>query len=415
MNQKLIFTGIIIILLLFSCNNQRNKVLDSNVIDIEGGMLNLTRFKVSDFGKTIRYIPLETTDEALVGRNPVVKVLKNYIVVEDTQRNCLLFNKQDGSFISSIGRIGQGPDDYTDCFSWTDEKEEFLYFERKPNQLVKYDMKGNFSGRIEFSSPAFPSYFLLTDSEIIGYYGGVSQHNPLALGLFDKEGNLNDTIPQFTVESQAIITPSEIAAINVLRAVSHFGIWTMHGVIMIDYKNDTRQIYVPKATKIWRNNGVNRFKEDFVDTLYTVSDKKLIPSFVFHTGKYHWPIEETTSKRNTNERIFVAYVSENEDYLFFQCVRGMYSGEPDVYNGLYDKKTGATRLGKNSEGIEDDLTHFMPFTPLGMSTVGEFISLVEVDALMEWKEKHPEALNNDKLSFLKTLDEDMNPIVIIVE
>ena len=135
----------------------------------------------------------------------------------------------------------------------------------------------------------------------------------------------------------------------------------------------------------------------------------MIPSIIFNTGKYHWPIQEATNKDYAKERIFIAGVSENDTFIFFQFVK------QSLHNGLYNKKTGETKLGKHSDTIEDDLTHFMPFTPLSMSTSGEFVSLVQVWDIMEWLEKHPEAKNNEKLPFLKDLDEDMNPIVILIE
>jgi hypothetical protein len=185
MKQTFLFI-VMILPLLFACQNQ---VRQSDGIDVERGLQNLTRLKASDFGKTIRYIPLETTDDGLVGNKPVIKVLMNYIVTE-SQRSSLLFDKKDGRFIAEIGRIGQGPNEYTDIFSWADEKEEYLYFNRRPNQLVKYDMRGVYSGRLEFSSlpGSLASYYLITDSEIIGYFTGMGQTSSYTLGLFDKEG-----------------------------------------------------------------------------------------------------------------------------------------------------------------------------------------------------------------------------------
>ena len=73
-----------------------------------------------------------------------------------------------------------------------------------------------------------------------------------------------------------------------------------------------------------------------------------------------------------------------------------------------------TKIGNFSDAIEDDLTRFMPFIPLGMSTSGEFISFVEAYKIMEWLEKHPEAKNNEDLAFLKQLDEEENPVVILI-
>ena len=90
------------LLFLFSCNNQTNRVINSGVIDIEGGLQNLTRLEVSDFGQTIRFIPLETPDEGLVGRIPVIKVLKiisssnpNEVVYCLTSQTAVLSLKSD--------------------------------------------------------------------------------------------------------------------------------------------------------------------------------------------------------------------------------------------------------------------------------------------------------------------------------
>ena len=423
MKRNLIIT--ILLLFSFSIISQK-KTVNSAVIDIESGMGNLSRLKVSDFGKTIRYIPLETPDDGLIGKDPVVKVLKNYIVVEYNTRPtlpgaCLLFNKKDGRFIAKIGHFGQDPAAYTDCFSWTDEKEEFLYFERKPNQLIKYDMKGNFCGKVEFLSSGLASYYLITDSEIIGYFDSFNILNlssgNYSLGLFEKDGSLKDTIPSFFPYT----TPStdDIYQTSLVRGSSFykfFGSWIRAGAFVFEYTpaRQIRQINALHAGRIWKNNENIRFKQDFVDTIYTVSGSELIPSIAFNTGKYHWPVQERRSEKNNNERIFIADIYENNSFIFFQCIKGMFS-KSVLYNGLYNKKTDKIILSNNKDGIEDDLTHFMPFKPLGMSTSGEFVSLIEIWEVMDWLEKHPEAKSNKNLSFIENLDEDANPIIILID
>ena len=310
---------------------------------------------------------------------------------------------------------------YTDCFSWTDEKEEFLYFQRMPDQLVKYDMKGNYCGKIELSSSGLPSSYLITDSQIIGFFDderrlgqGSEQY---ALGIFEKNGILKDKVPSFFQS----VNPhtDDLYQTDLLNGATfyrYYGSWIRNGVIKFTYTPaiHVRQIWALNAQTIWKSNDNIRFKQDFVDTVYTVSGSKLIPSYAFNTGKFHWPLQERRNERNNRDRIFISDISENSSFLFFQCIRGMFSW-PVLYNGLYNKKTGETKLGLNSDTIEDDLTRFMPFKPLGMSTTGEFVSFIEVWEVMEWLEKHPEAKNNEKLSFLKDLDEEANPIVILVE
>jgi hypothetical protein len=232
------------------------------------------------------------------------------------------------------------------------------------------------------------------------------------LGFFDVNGNLNDTVPQLLPTKP--IDVDMIASISVFKDHT-YGNWTKTGVIVIIFKNETRHIISTNPARVWNHKGKIRFKEDFVDTLYTVSDKNLIPSIVFNTGIYHWPAEESTSIKNAKDRIYISDVSENEEFVFFQCIKGLFSDEFILYNGLYNMQTGSTKLSKSSDDIEDDLTHFMPFNPLGISTSSEFVSYVEAYKAIEWLEKHPEAKNNDKLSFLKNLDEEMNPVVILIE
>jgi len=411
--MKQCFCTVLVLTILISCVNKGNKSSQYAVVDIEKGLQNLTELKVSDFGKTIRYIPLETTDDGLVGKDPIIKVLTNHIVVE-AQRSCLLFDKKDGRFIASIGHFGQDPAAYTDIFSWTDEKEEFLYFSRQPNQLVKYDMKGDFCGKVEFSSsPGLASYYLLTETEIIGYYQDISQTKQFVLGIFNKEGELIDTVPILYPREE--IVPDEIAGILVYKRSSVYGNWAGTGLIHIKYKNDSQQINAPTFARIWKNRENIRFKEDFVDTLYTLSGNQLIPYLIFDTGKYHWPVQERKSAKNSNVRIFMSDVSENENFIFFQCIKGLYADEQVLYNGLYNKQTGVTKMSENSKAIKDDLTQFMPFIPTGISTSGEFVSLLEAYKISEWLEEHPKAKDNKQLSFLKDFNEDMNPVVVVIE
>jgi hypothetical protein len=275
-------------------------------------------------------------------------------------------------------------------------------------------MQGNFSGKVDFSTPpGMADYYVFTDSKIIGYFNDLGPLNQLTLGFFDKNGILNDSVPSLFPKLPP--DAGDIEKIEILKGNSSYGNWAKAGVIMFYYKNDNRQFIPPNTIRLWNSNGNIRFKEDFVDTLYTVSGNHLIPSITFNTGKYHWPMEERLSTKNTKERIFISDVSENDYFVFFQCISGLYSNESVLYNGLYDKQTGKTKLSKFSNAIEDDLTQFMPFIPLGISTSGEFVSIVEAYKILEWMEEHPEAKNNDKLSFIKDLNEESNPVVILIE
>ena len=400
--------------LLASCAEQKKDNTFSIVIDIEEGLNNVTDLKVSDFGKTIRYIPLETTDSCLIGNKPIVKVLKNYIVIE-SNRNCYLFDKKDGRFITTVGHYGQDPEAYGSHNSYTDENEDFLYFNRQPDNLVKYDMTGKFSGKITFPiHPGLASHYLITDNEIITHHSGMNPSENFTLAFHDKTGALKDTTNLLIPASEVIISDN-IAGINVLQGNDVFGCLGNTGIIILDYKNDNKQIISLNTATLWNNNGNVRFKEFFIDTIYNVNEGTFTPYIAFNTGKWSWPADERVSKKNNDKRVFISYVSENNTFVFFQCITGLYTDDAIVYNGLYNKKTGKTKLGKNFNDVHDDLSGFIPFKPVTMSTSGEFVSIIDAFTISEWVEKNPGAKNNDKLNFLKDFDEDMNPVVILIE
>ena len=46
-----------------------------------------------------------------------------------------------------------------------------------------------------------------------------------------------------------------------------------------------------------------RFKEAYLDTIYTLSENKLSPYLIFNTGKYHYPAEERYQQKENDERV----------------------------------------------------------------------------------------------------------------
>ncbi|MDR1380980.1 MAG: DUF4934 domain-containing protein [Tannerella sp.] len=409
--KRTFFSSCISLLLLGSCTD-RQEGGASNVIDIEGALENAAAFTVSDFGKTVRYVPLETTDDCLIGGDPKFKVLRNCIVVES--QSCLLFDKNDGHFIAEIGHAGQDPEAFSGPLSIADGREEFLYFRHMPDRLVKYDMKGDFRGSVTMASPpGLPNFSFITDSAIIGYYTELSNPGNTMLAVFDRDGAMRDTIPPFVPRKD--FATNDITRLSFLFNEPVYGNLSVWGVFIIDYKDGRKQIMPVGNTPFREINGEIRFWEMFTDTIYTVTRGELLPSIAFNTGKWRWPADEKTDRDHSGNRILVTDVAENGAFVFFQCIRGLFTDGQVIYNGLYDKETGETRLAAASDAIRDDLTDFMPFRPLSIATSGEFVSFAEAADIVEWLEEHPEAKGNAKLAFLKDLDADMNPVVILVE
>ena len=110
-----------------------------------------------------------------------------------------------------------------------------------------------------------------------------------------------------------------------------------------------------------------------------MSGNELTPYIAFSTGKWHWGAAART----------------------------------ETLNGIYDRKANTTRMYAEKEGIKDDLTGFMAFHPKACSAQGEYGMIIDAGEVMTWLEENPEAAENEKLSALKELTDDSNPVVII--
>ena len=107
MKKQIMLGGLL--LLLGSCAPQ-NKANAPNAIDIAASLEHLTELKISQLGKQIRYIPLETTDSSLIGNSYSIKLSKGRIFVS-TNGQCLSFDKQTGKYLGSRTQR----DRYQDC------------------------------------------------------------------------------------------------------------------------------------------------------------------------------------------------------------------------------------------------------------------------------------------------------------
>ena len=76
-------------------------------IDVENAIENSKSMKLlySSFVKNIKYIPLETTNESLVGekRHGIVQYVTEKRIIADMK----IFDASDGHFISPLSKLGQ--------------------------------------------------------------------------------------------------------------------------------------------------------------------------------------------------------------------------------------------------------------------------------------------------------------------
>ncbi|MDD3039302.1 DUF4934 domain-containing protein [Bacteroides sp.] len=395
------------IYLMAACTGpQRSTTEDLCIVDVAGAMENQTELKISELGSDVCYIPLETTDSCLIGNDPKLLLLNKHIVVY-TRKDCFLFNKADGKFISKMGYGGDSPEAYSDAKPIYNDVEKMLYFKREPNIFQRHDLQGKYQGKTTIpTQPVAPSDFIFTDSLAIGHYNNLGQEfNSRSLVFFDTRGEQKDTLSSLL----PVLPEKNIGDIKRF-SIQKQGLTSF---ILMEFKDGSYSANITDLPFLWKQDGKVRFKEGFIDTIYTVERNRLVPVIAFSTGKWHWGVEARTDSKDNYNRLLMTTVFETNQTLFFQSVRGIYSNEQETFNGVYDCKAGTTRMYPEKAGFVDDLNGFMVFRPQTYNSQGEYGMMKGSDEVLRWLEEHPEMVQNKKLAGLKKLDEDSNPVVVI--
>lgn len=406
------------LLLLLGACTPKNTSDQSNTIDIAGSFGQLTELKASQLGKDIRYVPLETTDSSLIGNNHTIRILQDKILVT-TGGRCLAFDKQTGKFLHSIGHKGNDPEGYSDAMCYIHPETGVLYFPRLPDKLLKYNQEGSFLGEVTLPQSLSKGFYAtFAGPLILGHYGGAIGISPSdnKLIYFNESGEVKDSVRRSLPDGKAV-TPDEIASISVFQGKNggkNFGMLGYNGMIYMQYKDEERHIFTINYPTVWNSGDDIYFREALKDTIYTIKGNSMQPYLTFHTGKWALPADKVGEKEGTEEYITVSYVMETPRNILFQCIQGLYSRN-DLFTGIYDKATGTTRMNTYAAGLTDDLSQFMPFFPETSSAQGEYASLLEVGDIQEWLDEHPETAKEGKLGFLQNIDEDANPVCVIVE
>lgn len=398
-----------IVVLLTSCITNQENARDTLFVNLTDAT-DSQSLKLSDFGNTVRYVPLETNEVCLIGNNPHIALLEDKIVIA-TKDQCFLFHKQTGKYIWSIGHIGDDPSGYSSTNYWIDDAGLFYFF-RAPDQLLKYNQKGEMTGKIQIPHiPAAPDFFAFSDSTIIAHcnssIGLESSNSLLFLNSF---GEKLDSIPNL-LKSPSIPSPDNISSLSIIkRGAGFFGNLGRRGVMIIKDKEQGELLLPLYNPSLWSSENEVRFRETFTDTIYTIKNRKLYPYMVFHTDTDHSSANPLWY--SNPQSIYVAYVLENTHSVFFQYVKNK-----QVYNGLYNKETQQTKFAKCQQFIVDDLTSEQELK-VDLSALcsykGEYGFILEAASIPDASQKQSDNKNENIPHWMSQLDEDANPVIAIV-
>lgn len=387
-----------ITILIMGCNNIRT---NKTIVPIYQILENEKTLKISDYAKSIEYIPLKTDSNFLIDEIKQIIVENNYIYILDKSSLCKIFDIT-GNFIKNIGRKGQGPEEYLYARSMDIHPNiNRFYFDNY--EIFEYDTNNTFIQSIK--KPQLKenhfinnSMYLTSNLWISGI--GSTDGSKYTFCIYDSNEKIINTFPNYEQIER-------------------------HGL----------NVYGPyEAAFMYRFNNCIRLYKPLSDTIYTITPStKIEKSFIFDYGKYKLPPDILKWKEKFRNYIVVSKLFESSDYIFLNINLGKYAPESFSYTykfpdgtvrelinetacALFDKNAGTIKLLnqpiKKQFGFYNDIDNGPPIWPTYITSDNKIISVFQPEEFIDIYKKLKSP--SKKITEIATkLSFDDNPIITI--
>lgn len=134
----------IYIFLCVSCAQTYKGLNDRNcdVLDINPEAAR--EYKTSELFDSLRYIVLEDKENSLIGEIGKIELYNSVFYISDVKAKKILCFNEEGKFLQSIGKVGQGPGEYVQLsdFAFDCENQELLILDRSTRRMLCYSLTG---------------------------------------------------------------------------------------------------------------------------------------------------------------------------------------------------------------------------------------------------------------------------------
>ena len=262
--------------------------------------------------KDVQYIPLETTDQSLIGETNKVLYRNGLFYVMDTSKSKTIFTFDDkGNFRSSIAKSGNGPGEYVELTDMDVDAAGNVYVADNANKrLIKY-IKGN-SKQFEIIPVGvhFLGFACLQDTKFIlsDVFGQKGQRQKLAL-LDATDGSLKTLLAVTTndIDEMSILRMSPYPLYRSADAL-YYNERFMPMIYTFNKEGDLQQDinlesnrYIPHSElKSLAGNPMKYIKEhkyikDII-SIYETSDYLVCQPFIFPSAEYLIVPKDKTKK-----------------------------------------------------------------------------------------------------------------------
>jgi len=364
---------LIFIPFLQSCSNSKSDKYSLDdvqiIIDVESAKLASLKFGY------IQFIPLETTDDCLIGASHKVLIKNENIYVGDFNKTMALFVfDMNGKFMHKISRRGQGPQEY---ISFRDfdihDNGDFYMFDLFGSKIVIYDSKGEFIKNIKFDYH-FDSFCLRDNNIYLSKLLGKDTNSIANLAVYDV---LN--------EKTTILLDDKIFLYDIPISSSHSKF----------YQSANKIYYSPNFSPIIYSINSNGIKPEIGFRNLLIPPERLIESW----------LEEKDFKKQfeliTDNPYFLenANIFETDKYIQFQ-----YKAGRQTKYILYNKRT------KSTNEISPMAYYMTIGAIISGSTGKDFFTVIDINNGNLFNKRILESREE-----LKNWQTEDNPIIVIYD
>lgn len=366
-------------------------------IDIVANMNNYKQANLSQFISDIKYIPLETNNEALLRVTSNFDISDKSIVITDAT-SCMLYDLS-GHYIKKFGTKGRGPEEYQYISNLTISNDKKILF-TSLQDLFEFNIDGSFSRKYQsFIDPKnyLSNWHLVDDSLLICVFDNLSGKEEFKALLVSKNGAIKQRFRNY-------------------EELENKGSRMFNGI-----------------PKTYEFNKSVYLKEQFNDTLFSLNKNyELIPQYTFNLGKLKMPPDVRTVfsewTKRTNDYVFINEIFQTPDYLFLNVNLGNKGSSKAL--GVFNKKsrefffsqTPNTENPLMKAGFINDIDAGPMFFPGKMINDYTMAMIIEAKQLKDYANsndfknnvpKYPEKKKQFE-GLAKSLNEFDNPVLMLV-
>ena len=385
--MKILFFYIMVFVLCVQCTEPQKSDLEK--IPFAEGIERIQEVNVSEIASDIRYIPLETTPDCLLGRDLYdIAFCGEYLFVRGDFQ--LYQFTSEGKFIRQIGKEGQGPEEYLKIGSvkYDAQKREIYVNDLLANKIKVYSFNG-----------AFLRDILTGDGELLIHY--------------DVNNKLFYTCPMFFFHKQEA---DELIVYNEKGEKQYTFPFQRNKDIQYPGFIFTNTIIYTYAGKLYSKNPLEL-------TVFQLNGHEKKPVYQLDLGRYeklNWLDDMIVKKegdmgfgevnKEAEDKISFYDIFELPNYICFHYLQRQRCFA--WYDKVQDKVYRIRGRNANIDGFTDDLQNGYPVLPR-FYTDNQIIGYVSAAVLLE-EVKNKDNLKEPLKQVVDKLVEDDNPVLQVI-